>query len=172
MLYAAIMLMSSADLHAEECSISLSESKIDLGRIIRPESNTTSNLNGMYDLPPHSVRLRVTCANIADLGLHIRDSAGAGMFKFSQHGKMLMNARGALLDGRSIELSTLAANSHGLSVEVGAEDMLIPVINGIPAKGKVWTVTFDLLPTIPVHYLHSAEALTPRAQISFELLRR
>lgn len=174
-LYICVLMALAAGAEAESCEISLAESRVDFGRIVRPASNTSVGPDGLYGLGQRTVSLLVRCNGAGELALVARGEGMDGAFRFSRQGQVLVTARNALLDGRSVQLSRLTANGgggYGPSVEVGPGDTLIPIMNGLPVTGAVWSMTLEMQLRLPMADLRTADAQTPEAYMAFEVRQR
>ncbi|MBC3209344.1 hypothetical protein HU755_21305 [Pseudomonas sp. SWRI111] len=159
---------------AEDCQISLSQTQIDYGQVIPPNSNVALNAGNMHDLGNRLISLNASCAQPAKLLLMLRGEQLGADFKFAGHGQTRVALSNALLDGRRVDLAQIqspgaAPGASSSAINVVPGDMIIPVSGGVPATGSVLSLQVEIQPVVPVSELRTRDAKTLEANLSFQV---
>jgi hypothetical protein len=159
---------------ADDCRINLSESQMDFGQIIPPNSNVALNAGNMHDLGNRVISLNATCPQPSKLLLVLRGEQFGADFKFAKQGQTRVALSNALLDGRTVDLAQIkspggAPGTYSSSITAVPGDMIIPVSGGMPATGSVLSLQVEIQPVVPVAELRTREAKTLEANLSFQI---
>ncbi|WP_273828373.1 MULTISPECIES: hypothetical protein [Pseudomonas] len=166
--------LSSEQALADDCRINLSQSQMDFGQVIPPNSNVALNAGNLHDLGNRMISLNASCPQPSKLLLVLRGEQLGADFKFAQQGQTRVALSNALLDGRSVDLAQVkspgaAPGAYSSTINVVPGDMIIPVSGGLPATGSVLSLQVEIQPVVPVAELRTREAKTLEANLSFQV---
>ncbi|QAU23649.1 hypothetical protein EO087_06340 [Dyella sp. M7H15-1] len=146
--------LQAASTHAADCTVQLSQSELDYGRITRGELAAPTHMQ--TDLPLHErhVTLTAICASPSAMALFFRATAvDASRFRLADGGSFSINIDHALLDGKPVSLGSVRylgeppsqiANSLPLRPHFGVQ----PLIDGQAAQGTQLSVQLTVKPQI------------------------
>ncbi len=155
---------------ADDCKINLSQSQMDFGQVIPPNSNVALNAGNQHNLGNRVVSLNASCPQPSKLLLVLRGEQLGADFKFAKQGQTRVTLSNALLDGRSVDLAQVKTpGTYSSSITVAPGDMIIPVSGGLPATGSVLSLQVEIQPVVPVAELRTRDAKTLEANLSFQV---
>ncbi|AZF03879.1 DUF1120 domain-containing protein [Pseudomonas sp. R5-89-07] len=157
----AALLASTA--MAEDCRLTLSESRIDFGLI--------SRMGALYSGPERLLgegRLNVSlnCPDTRDMSLFYRAvTAGAQRLRFTERGSYGLQVQDAVLDGQAVELGVLngrgvAPTARGNALSWQAGQAVAPLRDGVPAMGKSLALTLQVKAWAPHEATQVRDATT------------
>jgi hypothetical protein len=166
--------LSSGQVLADDCRINLSESQMDFGQVIPPNSNVALNAGNLHSLGNRFISLNASCPQPSKLLLVLRGEQLGADFKFAKQGQTRVILSNALLDGRSVDLAQIkspgvAPGAYSSSIIAAPGDMIIPVSGGLPATGSVLSLQVEVQPVVPVAELRTRDAKTLEANLSFQV---
>ncbi len=146
---------------AENCRLSISQSRIDYG-VIRREATVESP---SVALGTRTVHLNVLCAEPSAMALRFTGAADGQGFRFGREGHLRLTLRHAQVDGRAVgwELAHLPGET--------ASGQFLPgrtLVAG--AAGKRLTAQVDIDPELPSDALHVRDQSVLEGLGRFELI--
>lgn len=170
----AIFLSISRLAIADSCDIRVTQTTLDFGPQRHPTSSANIGPNNLYPIGNRSFLLSGNCQNESNLMLILRGINNAEHFLFADHGRLTVRLSNASLDGRSVELALIKAqgespgpSSTSLSAVPGS--IIVPVISGSTASGKVLSIQVEVLPSLSSSDFSGRDARTLKTNLSFEL---
>ncbi|MGE1154550.1 hypothetical protein [Pseudomonas kitaguniensis] len=159
---------------AQECNITLSESNVDFGQVMRPGSNDPASGQPMFPLGNRVVSLNASCPTPAKLMVRLQGAGQGEQFRFAQRGQMGVTLSNASLDGRSVELAKVqstgsAPGTSGSSIEATPGDRVIPISGGLPVVGSQLSMQVEFKPLVPMTELRTRDAKTLESNLSFQI---
>lgn len=159
----SLSMLSVSATSLADCSVSVSDSTVDYGRISRSDVN---NLHGdWYGLDERDVRINAFCSEPQNMALFISDGSGLRGFRFGESGNIIITARQAMLDGHAVDLGK--TNIHGDFIPMGNKnrrtalvlnnDGLLPVRGGEVATGQQFSLMLHLKPTLKSGHVYSSD---------------
>lgn len=176
---AGIAWMSAGSANAQEagnCSLALSESMIDLGRVMR--SDTSRQMGDRAMLGKRTVQLTLTCKDPEALSLQFHAAAsGSDGFQLvgSTNAMYTVTATNAVLDGEGVALGVVDARDEAPSVAAQSQRFrpgrrVVPVVAGVPASGSTLSMTLEIEGWAPAQSLRVADAVQWRSNGLIESL--
>ncbi|BDB17850.1 hypothetical protein cym2001_12150 [Pseudomonas sp. CYM-20-01] len=134
-----ILLLSASAWGAEDCQLSLSESKLDFGLMNRAAAQlpTPERLLG-----ERRFNLTLNCQQPTDVSVFYRAmGASAERFRFTERGSYGLRVTEAVLDGQAVELGLVTAAgqppvSSASTLTWRPEHGVVPLRNGVAASGR------------------------------------
>nr|WP_319526827.1 hypothetical protein [Pseudomonas laurentiana] len=166
--------MAAGHAMAQKCTIRLSESNMNFGRIIAPGSNARQPTGHLHTLGSRSIGLSASCPTAATPMLVLRGETYADHFKFAQSGHVRVRLSNAMLDGRRVDLAradsdAAAPDSYASSIEAVPGDSVIPMSEGAPALGSVLSLQVEIRPLVPITELRTRDTKTLEAHLAFQV---
>ena len=140
---------------AENCRLSVSQSRIDYG-VIRPLALLQSPT---VALDTRTLHLNVVCAEPATMALRFVGAAEGQDFRFGQQGRLRLSLKHALVDGRAVEW---VAAGDAASGRLLPGQLLVARAAGMAVTGRRLTAQVDIDTDLP------AAALQVRNQVELE----
>jgi hypothetical protein len=164
-LSAVLMLCAVAGAHASNCDIRLNESVVDYGRFDRLEPGKSGN---EVALGKRRLALSITCREANEIALRYNATpAQSNGYVFAGTGSYTVRLTDATLDGHVVTLAKTQA--LGEVMQVGAASQYLEpgygvaaVSNGVLARGKHFTATFEIETRFP----HSAAQVSTETELS------
>ena len=160
-------LLAPPDAMAENCRLSLSQTRVDLGAIRRDAVVE----NTAVVLATRSFSVNVLCAEPAAMALRFVGVAADGRgFRFGREGRLRLSLKHAQVDGRAVEWSAAHVPGESARGQLLPGQALIAQAAGKPVVGRRLTAQVDIDTQLPFNALAVRSETHLEAQGSFELV--
>ena len=159
------MALVASQAQAENCRMTLSESRVDYG-VIRPSQATSGRATVTLDTP-RTLHLSVLCTNASTMALRFSGvAADAQGFQFGRQGRFTLNLRQAQVDGRPVSWQTDDTSSGQLL----PGRMLYASVGGTPVTGRRLTAQVEVAVQLPANALAVTRETLLEGHGQFELV--
>lgn len=145
-----LMLMLTNPAKAEQCSVSLSQDRIDYGRLHSGELLVEQPGQAELALGKRTLNLSVVCPQPTAMALRF-DSPGAGpeAFSLGLHGSFTLGLKQPRLDGQAVELFQGRARSLEQGSRLLPGQTLVARQGGVPIQGRMFTAQVEIETYLP-----------------------
>lgn len=161
------MLLAALDAQAENCRLSLSQSRIDYGPIYRDAVVE----NAAVVLATRTFSMTVLCAEPAAMALRFVAAPADGQgFRFGREGRLRLRLKHAQVDGRAVGWSSAQAPDESASGQLLPGQALIARVSGVPVTGRRLNAQVDIDTELPFDALMVRTQAHLEGQGRFELV--
>lgn len=161
-------LLAAPGVRAENCRLSVSQSRIDYGAIRREVLVESAAMT----LGTRSLNVNVFCAEPVAMALRFVGAAAAGQegFRFGPHGRFRLSLKHAQVDGRAVGWAVAHLPGEPASGQLLPGQTLVARAAGLPVVGQRLTAQVDIDTELPADALDVRNETSLEGQGSFELV--
>ncbi|UII71355.1 hypothetical protein LVW35_27620 [Pseudomonas sp. HN11] len=151
---------------AQNCRLSVSQSRIDYG-VIRREAFVESP---SVALGTRTMQLSVTCAEPSVMALRFIAAADGQGFRFGRQGRFKLRLKHALVDGRAVAWEVAQRPGEAASGQFLPGQILVAHATGMPVPGHRLTAQVEVETDLPSDALQVRNETRLEGQGTFELV--
>lgn len=158
------------------CEVVLGASAIDYGAVTRYQLEGHGS-TGELSFGKRRMVLHVTCSTPLLPGLVFRGPSSASNYLFGTAGKVTLTLSEPQLDGRPVQLGNATMVGEmparvASSARLMPGQVIVPVLDGRPARGTRWSAIVDVEPVVPRDSSQVATPTTLETNGTFQVLWR
>ncbi|EPJ82137.1 hypothetical protein CFII68_18305 [Pseudomonas sp. CFII68] len=165
------MLMLVSPVKAEQCNVSLSQDRVDYGRLHRGGLQVEQPGKAELALGKRTLNLSVVCPQPTAMALRF-DGPGAGpeAFSLGLQGNFTLSLRQPRLDGQAVELFQGRARSLEQASRLLPGQTLVARQGGAPIQGRMFSAQVEIETYLPVTATRVREETLIEGRGRFELV--
>jgi hypothetical protein len=165
------MLMLTSPAKAEQCSVSLSQDRVDYGRLHRGELLIEQPGRTELALGKRTLNLSVVCPQPTAMALRFdAPGAGAEAFSLGLQGSFTLSLRQPRVDGQAVELFQGRARSLEQASRLLPGQTLVARQGGAPVQGRMFSAQVEIETYLPASATRVRDEVTIEGRGRFELV--